>query len=355
MATHGLDPSAATLVRSFRERRVAEGLSCPRCQSNHVVRWGQSSGRQRYRCRSCSRCFSDLTDTPLTYLKRLDAWPAYFRCLNRSMTVRAAAEFADVSVGTAFRWRHFILAASDQSDATLLRGTVEFAVASLSYSEKGYRAGIAPEWTPRMYYDWLPWFALPGCKVIVARDRHGAQRVEFVDTGTLTGAQLRALFDDVLAEDALLLCPTGRFGPFGHLRPTRSGGMRRLVRVSATSGLGLERFHNRNARTWLARFGSWLVRFHGVATRYVPNYLAWRTKLDLIESGPWLDALLPYVGGPTSPTLPDDTRGMGDGGKCGAAELPRPKRRPAAARPSARDGCQSCAPFEVSHRKLRPI
>lgn len=298
-----LDPLTTTIVRGFRERRAAAGLRCPRCDSHRVVRWGQSSGRQRYRCRGCGRCFSDLTETPLSYLKRLDAWPSYLRCLTGSMTIRRSAQVAGISVATAFRWRHLILEAGDLPDQRKLCGLVEFATASLPYSEKGSRPGKAPPWTPGMYYGWLPIYPRPGCGIIVARDRHGRQREEWINTRTLTGAQLRALFDEGLSEDSTILCNSGRFGPFGQLRFTRDGGERRLIRVSGAAGWRLERFHNLNARAWLGSFGHWIRRFHGIATKYVPNYLAWRKKLDLIGDALWLDALWAYVAGVPLPTV----------------------------------------------------
>lgn len=165
-----------------------------------------------------------------------------------------------------------------------------------------------------MYFGCAPLISGPGCEVLVALDRHGHQRVEWLNTGTVTGAQLRVLFSDALEPNATLLCDSGRFGPFGQLRFTAEGRVRCLIRVPAAAGGALEPYHNRNARGWLARYRRWVVRFHGIATKYVPNYLAWRTKLDRIESGPWLEAMMPYLMGPTSPTIPDDTGGRAAGG-----------------------------------------
>ncbi|MRV76455.1 IS1595 family transposase, partial [Duganella sp. FT92W] len=35
-----------------------------------------------------------------------------------------------------------------------------------------------------------------------------------------------------------------------------------------------------NVNAYHSRFRAWLHRFHGVATRYLPNYLGWRCILD---------------------------------------------------------------------------
>ena len=300
------DPVAAALIRNVRERRVAEGLHCLDCGSTHVVRWGRFSGRQRYRCRSCGCCFSDLTATPLYYLKRLDAWPAYFRCLNSSQSLRRSAAEADVALSTSFRWRHLILRAIRNMDGTRLRGFVEFAHAYLHDSDKGPRRRYAPQCVTSRQDPCFPPGTRPGCIIIVARDRLGGQRAERVGTRTFSGEQVRALFANFLAEDATLLCNSGRLGPYARLqRSCARSNCRRLIRVPKAGGEGLEVLHNRNARGWIVQFQKWLVRFRGVSTRYVPSYLTWRRRLDLVDSGQWLEALMPCVARPPSPTLPE--------------------------------------------------
>jgi hypothetical protein len=38
--------------------------------------------------------------------------------------------------------------------------------------------------------------------------------------------------------------------------------------------------HVQNVNAYHSRFKEWLRRFHGVASRYLPNYLGWRWALD---------------------------------------------------------------------------
>jgi transposase-like protein len=305
--TAPVDPVAAALIRTLRERRQAAGLLCPHCDSAHVVRWGWFRSRQRYRCRACRRSFSDLTDTPLRYLKRLDAWPAYTKCLSASRTVRAAAAHTRVATSTAFRWRHLILGAVAYLDQTQLSGLVEFAQTYLPFSTKGHRRGTSPRWEPSLYSpDQMVW-ARPGCSIVVACDRGGKHRAHCVNTSNVTGEQLRHLFDQTIAGNAVLLCTSGRYGPYARLLVTQIPCRRRLVQVSRANGDRLGAYHNENARLWIRRLLCWLPRFRGVATRYMQNYLGWRGMLDLVESCPWLTALIPCLPRPPSPTIPDNT------------------------------------------------
>lgn len=302
--------SQDALIRGVRERRLADGLRCPHCDSEEVIRWGHFSGRQRYRCRSCRRCFSDLTATVLANRKRLDAWPAYFRSLGRSETVRTAARTADVAASTAFRWRHLILSAIRETDRTTFAGMVEFAQTYLRYSAKGpRRRDPDDEWRENKYVspDWP--FVLPGWVLVVVRDRNGNSGAELIATRTVTGDQLVLAFDAVLSGDATLLCNSGRLGPYGRLIGTPAGRNRRVVRVPNGGRPGYDPHHNNSARSWIVGFKAWLVPFRGVATRYVTNYAAWRRMIDVLEAGPWFCALFPVGCGSGPPTAPENTDG----------------------------------------------
>lgn len=51
-----VEPSSSVggrLINEMREARFKEGFEYPHCSSEHVVRFGQNNGRQRYRCKCC--------------------------------------------------------------------------------------------------------------------------------------------------------------------------------------------------------------------------------------------------------------------------------------------------------------
>ncbi|SET89993.1 Transposase zinc-ribbon domain-containing protein [Salinibacillus kushneri] len=50
------------LIEEMRETRFKEGFECPHCTSEHVVRFGKYNGLQRYRCKACSKIFTDTTN-----------------------------------------------------------------------------------------------------------------------------------------------------------------------------------------------------------------------------------------------------------------------------------------------------
>ena len=61
-------------------------------------------------------------------------------------------------------------------------------------------------------------------------------------------------------------------------------------------------FHIQNVNAYHGRLKSWMARFNGVATRYLPNYLGWRRTLERAPepsaSKTWLLEARGRAGGP---------------------------------------------------------
>ncbi|MGH7447681.1 MAG: transposase, partial [Longimicrobiales bacterium] len=127
------------IIRTVREARSADGQGCPHCHGRSIVRWGGFSGRQRYRCKSCRKTFSDLTRTAFAYSKKIAKWPHYLVLVRQSQTLRSAADRMDVHVSTAFRWRHRLMSHMTAADGTTLTGQVEVKELLFAHSNKGHR------------------------------------------------------------------------------------------------------------------------------------------------------------------------------------------------------------------------
>lgn len=313
-----LDPDAIRLLRSVREARFADGLWCIRCGATPVIRWGRARGRQRYRCRECGRTFSDLTDTPFMYSKRCSKWFRYLLCIEGSVSVRRAASLVGVHPSTAFSWRHRLLDYALDLDDTRLTGLIELTTFRVPYSEKGSRKERSG-WEPRVFVIW-------------ARDRRGA-----------TFALPR--YRDGVNDYAAIL--DGRID--GHARIVTDGrhltGAGRFARRFESPVLGCPRFpasdsqdmglaHIGNAVSAIRRFRGWLKPFRGVATKYLPNYLAWHRKLDPTAEARsgfhWVQASA------SPPTLPANREA-----ESRPSDVRSPGRRPV--RRSSRWPCAPCA------------
>jgi len=264
--------SVEDVLRQIRDARFSGPIRCVRCGSSRVQRWGSFSHRQRYRCRTCRRTFSDLTGTPAAYSKRLASWPAFARCFESASSVRASAAYVSIHPSTAFRWRHALADWLREADRETLHGRIELSTHWFPESRKGERRLARP---PRRRGPHCRfWYRGPRAYVFFACDRAGhvvtgmrrergpdeweaALAGRFVDRPTVIGIDG---FDGRPSDFAR------RIGAV--FQDARSGSVPRSLA------------HPRTVIAYKHRFRDWMARFQGVATKYLPNYLVWHRRVD---------------------------------------------------------------------------
>jgi transposase-like protein len=264
----------------LREARWPSGVACPRCGSSGVQRWCRTrGGGQRYRCRrGCGRTFSDLTGTPLAYTKRFDSWAEAAKCMMWGGSVRETARRAGLSPATAFRWRHKILRSIHRVTARgILSGIIEIHVLHVWESFKG---STPPNRPPRRRA--LSWperhERSRHIAAIIARDRRGGRAdLTLGEAGSVSAGWLARGLEDRIALPAIV-CSPYRQGFAAYCR--RAGIANECPGGRRHGSASLTLFHNHRAAAAGRSFGSWLRRFHGVATKYLQHYLSWHELLD---------------------------------------------------------------------------
>lgn len=248
---------------------------CPHCGSNKVKKHGITAQRQRFYCKSCTRTYVSTIHTPLYRLRKVSECHRFMGCMLDSLTVRKSAVRCNVHKNTAFKWRHRFLRHLMPQDDTKLKGIVEMDETLFRYSEKGSRKLDRPAHKRggdgagrgRAKGDWVP--------VLVAQDRENhlldyrLNSAKADDLVGLLGNKIAA--DSVVCSDGFRtytlmcqkLCLT-------HKKLNISKGIRQLEGV----------FHVQNVNAYHGRLHGWMSRFFGVATKYLPNYLAWHRFLD---------------------------------------------------------------------------
>ena len=255
--------------------QAARGRPCPRCGHARSHRCGQASGLQRFRCLGCGRSYNALTGTPLARLRKKDCWLPYLQCVLESRTVRDAARVVGVYRTTSFRWRHRFVPGAMRDRPATLTVIVEADETYRLESQKGSRqltrkprkrGGVAKRRGINREHDCL----------LVARDRSG-QTLDFHSgRGQVTTEKLHACLGSVLPADVLLISDSA---PSYHRFAQEAGITHEAVNVDA--GVRVRgAIHIQNVNAWHSRFKSWLVRFRGVASRYLINYSGWQRVLD---------------------------------------------------------------------------
>ena len=248
---------------------------CPACGAQRPYRHGCDRGLQRYRCRACGKTFNPLTGTPLARLRHRAKWLDYLDKMLESGSVRASAKAVGVHRNTAFRWRHRFLHRAKDDRPDRLAGIAEADELFILESQKGSRQLDRP---PRKRGGKASRRGISrelDC-VLVARDRTG-RTVDFVTgRGAVTKHQLHHHLKPVLDPDVLLV--TDFHGPYRAF--AREAGISHEA-VNLRAGERVRgAIHVQHVNAYHRRFRQWLARFHGVASRYLPNYLGWRWALD---------------------------------------------------------------------------
>jgi len=270
----GLDQVVALI-----DQARAPGRCCPGCGGERCHRHGFANDLQRFRCCTCGRTFNDLSGTPLARLRHKAKWLAYSQVLLDSLTVRKGADRVGVHRNTAFRWRHRFLDWVKFDRPASLNGIVEADETFLLESQKGSRTLDRP---PRRRGGRA---SKPGISrqldcILVARDRNGQTIDAVTGRGALTATQLERQLLPRLDPQSLLVSDShAAYRAFArkHNIAHEMVNLRAGVRVRHA---GSRAIHIQDVNAYHGRFKAWLLRFRGVASRYLPNYLGWRWALD---------------------------------------------------------------------------
>jgi transposase-like protein len=276
LASRAVPASAAGII----EAAMASKLRCPRCQGSHLYRHGEANGLQRFRCRACGRTFNSLTGTPLARLRHKKKWLAFGECMLDSRTVRDAAARLEVDKSTSMRWRHRFLAATKADRPASRNGIAEADETFLLESKKGTRDQLGRP--ARKRGGKASQRAIPHAQVciLVVRDRCGGTHDFLTGNGPVTTGQLLVHLPPVLAPDTLLVTNANAV----YQAFAKQTGIAHAWVNQCAGGRAAEHargaIHVQNVNSYHGRFHAWLRRFHGVATRYLANYLGWRWAID---------------------------------------------------------------------------
>ena len=269
----------------FIDKELSGKPICPGCSCESVHKWGVVSGLQRYRCKECRRTFNALTGTSMARLRKKDLWLDYSHALADSLSLTKAAERCGIDRTTAFRWRHRFLPQSGPQNVKCT-GITEMDETYFRESFKGKKVmHRKPRKRGELKVRGLSSEQIP---VVVVRDRDGRT------------------CDAVLRERSAKevgLCIGTRIAPDSLLCIEKS---RILIKFAKKAGLAFETigtkqrkgrekvFHVQSVNAYHSRLKNWMIRFNGVSTERLSNYLDWRRLHEAQLDSPqeWLRAVV---------------------------------------------------------------
>lgn len=258
---------------------------CAQCGAVDPYRWGRQAGLQRFRCRVCGHTYNVLTGTPLARLRYKERWLAYSQSLIEGHSVRKAAQQCDIGKNTSFHWRHRFLKLPAHLKPDQLNGIVEADETFFPLSYKGQRHLPRPRHR-RGHATHQVGTGSEKVPVLVMRNRQGITTDYKLSVANTV--EIESLLQAHLAPD-VVLCSDG--GAPYRLAARHLGLTHKAVNLTAGIRVIAGAYHIQNVNAYDSRLKEWMQRFHGVATKYLENYLGWRRFLER-----WGQNITPAIG-----------------------------------------------------------
>lgn len=262
-------------VVTLIEQSLKDEPTCPYCcMGTQLYRWGKVCELQRYRCRQCERTFNALTHTPLARLRHKDKWLHYEQTMIQGLSLRRAANRCGIAKNTSFKWRHRFLQAPATHKSIKMNGIVEADETYFLESFKGQRHLPRPS-RKRGGKAAKRGTSKEQIAVLVVRDRHG-ETAGCILHGT-SAEQIGSALTPLLNKD-VILCTDSMPAYKRIARHARI--VHHSVNVAAGQRVINSIYHIQNVNAYDSRLKQWVIKFHGVATRYLGNYLGWHRMID---------------------------------------------------------------------------
>jgi transposase-like protein len=233
------------------------GRECPYCSSHRILGKGKYRGRKRYICKDCGKSYNDLTGTPFEGIRDLEKMYKYIACMVNGYSIRKAATMVGISIVTSFNWRHRLLDKFKLLPSVRMKNVLELREKTIPFSAKGQRKPV-----PKKLLE-------AKVSVIFSCDRVGKVDSDSVFTKDFTKNKLFKRLEGKLTNHSEVISDNRG------IMKSLSGIMKQVT--NSNNDLYS---HNQLARAVVLIWEEWMVRFKGVATKYLNNYLHWFDYLE---------------------------------------------------------------------------
>jgi transposase-like protein len=271
-------------TRELREMRFNKGKICPNCNSNHVVKNGKFNDKQRYLCKDCRKTFNDFTSTPLSDSKKdLNIWGKFINCMINEFSLRKCASICEISLPTAFYWRHKVL---DAIKKFVGRGDVEgiieadetFFLESFKGNHKNSEFVMPRKAHKRGGGAKTSGISKEYVCVATALDRNKNIILEMTNMGRISIKDLKRLYDAHIEQGSIICTDSHRSYP-------KFANQLNLTHVKLKGGKKKEDiYHLQNVNSLHSHLKRWIRKFNGVSTKHLSNYLGWYKYIQFFKN-----------------------------------------------------------------------
>lgn len=238
---------------------------CPYCNSNKIKKNGKALGKYpQFKCNNCGKNYSTKTNTIFQGThKSIIVWQEYIELFSQGKSLSYIAKELNMNIKTAFYWRHKILKVlTKKDDNDKLGGIIEADETFFEESQKGSRNVKGRDARKRGYTSYSYTKKTKIC-VLTAIDRNKASFTKPVGFGGLEKDDV-ILLQRHLVKDSVLITDGNRTYRNLHdikLKSLKFGKPENKV------------YHLNNINNFHSLLKKFMVRFNGVATKYLDYYV----------------------------------------------------------------------------------
>lgn len=260
------------------QSKCDEGILCPHCHSIEIVKNGTQANKQRYKCKSCNKTFTILSDTFLAWTKKdFQVWKKFVYCMIEGFSVRKSATICKINRNTAFVWRHKILdcLSTYVTNQNSMKGIVE---ADDTFFRLSFKGNKSVQTLPYRNTDNKRKRGLSKQQVCVSCAIARDKKTVYSKIATLGRAKVKDLqkvFKGHLSKKAILCTDKDK----AYRNFAKQIGLEHIQLQSGTaSKMGV--YHIQTINSYHSRLKFFIRRFRGVSTKYLNNYLVWNNIIQ---------------------------------------------------------------------------
>ena len=260
---------------------------CPRCGDTHIILNGKRKGVQNYKCKKCHKNFNEFTGTTIAYIKKKDLLKPFILLMLSGDSLYVCSKTLHIAIQTAFDWRQKIIAALKAYTPQIYQGITEMMVIPKRFSRKGQGAknrkigqkGKITDPASNKKAESVEKGETQPLSLIAVGGRTSRFEIQIVQQGPIEIEKLNEQLNKKLNQVNKLCIEDEEI-------LKKFAGKKRIsyfVKQQGKKVRGRNKYYNtENIENRYLKMNKFLVRFHGVSSSYLQNYLNWYMMVDLI-------------------------------------------------------------------------
>ena len=246
---------------------------CPYCNSNKIKKNGKALGKYpQFKCNNCKKNYTIRTNTIFFHTRKsIQLWQEYIEYFSQGLSLHKIVEKMDnkISYPTSFFWRHKILKVlTKKDDNNKLDGIIEADETFFEESQNGAKQVKGRDARKRGFSCYTYTKKNKVC-VLTAIDRNKASFTKPVGFGGLEKDDVVPLQRHLL-EDSVLITDENR----------TYRNLQNIKLKSLTFGKPENKvYHLNNINNFHSMLKKFMIRFNGVATKYLDYYVEYFKNL----------------------------------------------------------------------------